>query len=203
LSRSLAQDVKAFRIGPKIGLTNTVLVSQLGSYKSLYKFAVGVAAEHRLTQHFSLSYEFFYGRQGGYYSVTGLVSPGVTGTDRIYKIYDVLNFPVLVRFYPKERTFFVEAGGQFGYVISNEDYYQSNRSGSYTNKDINRTDFSLLAGVGYNFGKKICINFRYCRGRVPIYPSYDTSDPTTGVVTHHKVIGIYNRVLSLNLTYFF
>ena len=72
--------------------------------------------------------------------------------------YNYLNLPIVIRLSTR-RNFFFEGGAQFGILLT-----AKSRDGSFEvdiSQQVNDLDFAILAGVGYEFSRRISVNGRF------------------------------------------
>ncbi len=107
-----------------------------------------------------------------YYSQQGAKS----GSDKTTLSY--LNFGTVIQRYVGSTGFYIETGPQIGFLLS----AKSKVAG--TTNDIKeqtkKTDFSLLAGLGYMFRSGLGINVRYSLGITSFDTDYDVHNATIG-----------------------
>lgn len=93
--------------------------------------------------------------------------------------FNYLEFPLVVKYRVKfnigqraVNRFYLHAGAAVGQLISNKaegDNFYSDNDDSY----LNKTDVSLLAGLGYNFSEHLNFFFRYSNSLIPVFKSSD------------------------------
>ena len=182
-------------VGPNAGQIQTSLTLT----NLLWRYNAGIALEQQFTRNFALASELIYSRQGSRFSSTnGYVS------DKYISAFDYINLPVLLRFRPKGERGFIEVGGQIGHLLSANSYHTSDKDRTFSSfQHTNKIDAGLTGGVGYRLGPHVVVDARYYYGIKPLRENYTAPDPQTGIPTNYRVEKLYNRVWSLNLSYYF
>ncbi|MBO0953159.1 porin family protein [Fibrella forsythiae] len=191
------------KLAYKLGLTGGVSAAQINSPSLktttglLWHYTTGIALQQRFSQKFALAYELKYARQGG--------KAQPFGYDFITTESNYVSLPIIGQFQPKGGPMFIEIGGQIGYFLSSRSYFVSHKDQalSTSTQNINRLDAGLLAGVGYRFGQHLVIDARYYYGMRRIYENFEIADPVTGIPILFNATPQYNRLWSLNLSYYF
>ncbi len=134
--------------GAKAGLNLAFITGDnTEDFKPNTDFHVGVMAEWKITNKFSLQPEIIYSGQG---SDINIESEG-----RISLYY--LNIPVIGKYYVTERLS-LEAGPQVGYLLST-------KGGTIDYKDLlHTTDYGVNFGVGYKLDNGLNFTARYNLG---------------------------------------
>lgn len=116
-------------------------------------FFGGTAEFEVVADKFSIQPELLYSMQGAEYSDSG-------GFDGRFKL-DYLNVPVMAKVYVADGLF-LEAGPQFGLLLSAKDEYDEPISGEDDIKDtVKDLDIGGNVGLGYQFGSGLNFNARY------------------------------------------
>ena len=102
---------------------------------------VGMFAEFKVSNKFSIQPELLYSRQGA-----------KVGSKKL----NYINVPVLVKFYPINK-FSIEAGPQVGYLLSI-------KGGTLSKSDYKKIDLSAVMGFNYQLNDEIGIGARYNLG---------------------------------------
>lgn len=144
------------RFGVKGGLNiSTIVGGDVEDTKSLVGFHVGGFAEIHVVQRFFIQPELLYSTQGSKFDGGPILG------DADLKL-DYLSIPVLAKYYIVDNKFSVEAGPQFGVLVSA-------KSDGEDVKDFTRsTDFGFNIGAGYNFTDNFSVGLRYTIGLSPI-----------------------------------
>lgn len=193
-----AQSTKPFHLGLTAGINAAQLQQASNRSHLLWRYNVGVAAEQRFSQVWAIASSLGYARQGSSTPVTGSA-----GNDKLINAFDYISLPVLIRYNPKARRSFLEAGGQVGYLLSAKGYFGSSKNQPTTFRYVNNLDVGLTGGVGYRLGDHLVVDARYYHGTQPILANHSAPDPQTGISTYYQVVKWYNRVWSINLTHYF
>src|SRR5690554_5300320 len=162
----------------------------------LWKYNAGFAFAKPLPGNFSLASELVYTRQGG--------SLEADRSGKYITEFDYISLPVLVRFRPDGKDVFVQAGGKFSYLINSERIHIGN-SNTSTLDDLNHLrqwDAGAIGGVGYWLGNHVVIDARYYYGMAPLIKKHTVLDPITLEPIFYGADKLYNRVWSLNLTFY-
>lgn len=175
-----------FQFGVKAGagLSNTTVVH--GTSKERIGLLAGVVGKYQLsssTEDHYLQAELLYTNQGEY---------SVDKSGNKYKAFiDYINIPIMYKFYFDDQgsDFFLEAGPQIGFVVSDN---IDPLGPEAANNDLKSFDLAFNVGVGYSFQRQLELNLRYGIGLV------DTYD-------YHRWDNDTNRtsLFSLALTYYF
>jgi Outer membrane protein beta-barrel domain len=197
------QSTSAFRLG-LIGGVNAGLIKNQAGYQSiLWRYNAGITVEQRFSPAIGLIYQLIYSKQGetvnsrGYNAYTGKT------TDKQVIGFDYMALPVMLRVRPKGERAFLEAGGQIGYLIHKSFYLASQPNQVIPIQHTQPIDVGLTGGIGYRLGKHVVVDGRYYYGMKPLRENYTAPDPQTGISTYYRVEKWYNRVWSLNLSYYF
>jgi hypothetical protein len=147
-------------------------------------FFIGAITECNILDRFALQPELLFSQQGAKYSESD-------GYDGEFKL-NYLNLPVMGKLYVSDGLF-VEAGPQFGLLLSAKDKYNSpGDSGEEDIKDdLKAFDFGANVGLGYQFDSGLNFGARYNFGIANIQDFTDSSFKNT------------NNVLSLSVGYRF
>lgn len=137
------------RFGLKAGLNVSSLTAS--GWNSKAGFYGGVFANIPVAQDFSVQPEILY---------SGMGAKAKSNSD-VKANLDYIAVPVMFQ-YNALPNLYLEAGPQFGFLISAKAKYQSN---SVDIKDETKTfDFGLGLGAGYYFTQNIGVNVRYVAG---------------------------------------
>lgn len=174
---SQAQDIK---FGAKAGLNIADFGGDAETSGSRTGFHVGVIAEFKLTEQFSIQPELLYSMQGAKYET--VIDFDIVEQDM--KL-DYLNVPIMAKYYLFE-GFSIQAGPQVGFLMSakaeDEDVKDSFKS----------IDFALNGGVGYELPLGVFFQARYSAGLANIADGEGSDD-----------YSINNNVISLSVGYKF
>lgn len=153
-----AQDKKEMSFGIKGGLNISSITNVSGlNTSSLIGFHVGVFGEFMLGDEFAIQPELLYSTQGT------RLDDGVSKED--FKL-GYINIPVMVKYYVAD-AFSLELGPQIGFLVSA-------KSGGVDVKDlVEKTDFGLNFGAGYDFVENMTLGIRYNLGLTKIQKSLD------------------------------
>jgi hypothetical protein len=187
-------------ISYKGGLTgglNAAQLQQVVRSGLLWQYNLGVILEQRFSRSVALAYQLLYSKQGSSTPVTGL-----GGEDNLINQFDYLSLPILLRLNREAKSVFLEVGGQAGYLVAGKGYFASAKSQVSTFQHIHKFDYGLTAGIGCRLGGHLVIDARYNHGLHPILADYTVPDPQMGRPTFYRVVKWYNRVWSLNLSYY-
>ncbi|RYE12479.1 MAG: PorT family protein [Sphingobacteriaceae bacterium] len=189
------------KINYKFGLTSGVNAAQIkaSTLSNLFwQYNAGVVLEQRFSPAIAVAYQLSYAKQGSSSLVTGL-----GGDDKIINELTYINLPVMLRFSRESKNFFLEAGGQVGYLLDGKGYFASSKNQATPFHHTHKIDAGLTGGIGYRLGNHLTIDARYYYGLNPILADYTAPDPATGILTFYRVSKWYNRVYSLNMSYYF
>lgn len=185
----------------KFGVTSGLNASQIKAFDRsdlLWQYNAGLTLEQKISPGISLSYQLLYTKQGSSNSVTGL-----SGSDKIINELNYLNVPIMLRLNRGSKRFFLEVGGQVGYLLDGKGYFKSSKDQFSPFHHTHKVDFGLTGGIGYRMGNHFVIDSRYYHGLNTILSDYTAPDPATGTPTFYRVSRWYNRTYSLNLSYYF
>lgn len=150
--------------GAKAGL-NSAKINYPGTIENpsnLTGINLGGVATYQLNKRFDLQAELTY-NQLGYLEkdvVRNEVGEPVANGDMTCR-HHYINLPVLVKFFPV-RGFNIQFGPQFGYMAGSK--IKINGYTEPKKPDYNKFDFSLAAGIGYEFDFGLFLDARYMFG---------------------------------------
>lgn len=136
---------------------------------------VGVFGQFMLSEKLGLQPELLYSIEG-----SNIVIAGPAGLETVaFEIEQKLSFlkvPVLIKFIPFNNGFFVYAGPQMGFLLSDEINTNPN-DGSVEPLDsaFKSFEFSGVVGAEYFFSKSVLIGGRYSRGLSDLSNTSDAS----------------------------
>ncbi|QIG89022.1 PorT family protein [Chryseobacterium sp. POL2] len=138
--------------------------------KSKVGFNAGVFMNAPLSEQFSIQPEVMYSQMGSKVNFTD-------NTSATLKL-DYITVPVMFQFNATPQ-FYLEAGPEFGFLVSSKAKGEVNGSGETTvelDKDrFNSFNMGAGLGLGFNFNKNIGINARYVAGFTDINKNGNTS----------------------------
>lgn len=141
-----------FGWGVKGGL-NLTGVSNLEYSQTKTGFVVGAFADYRFTDHFALSADVLYSRQG--------VSFGKEEDTRSKERLNYLNVPILANYYIIGGLA-VKAGIQPGFLLNSKSMAKNNETTVKTDsKGWSNADFSIPVGISYDCPFGIILEARY------------------------------------------
>ncbi|MFV0211298.1 PorT family protein [Empedobacter falsenii] len=179
---SFAQMEYGVKVGG--GISNTTVVH--GISKERIGLLAGGIAKYQLTtrnENHYLQGELLYSNQGEF---------GVTSGGQKYKAFiNYINIPVMYKYYfdDQGKDFFVEAGPQFSFKVSDNMEQVDENKGRQLKP--NSFDFALNIGGGYAINRQYEINLRYQYGLTDTYDTDWENDTNR------------SSFLTLGLTYFF
>lgn len=149
---TVASAQTGFGWGVKGGL-NLTGVSNFEHSQTKTGFVVGVFADYRFTDHFALSADVLYSRQG--------VSFGKEEDVRTKERLNYLNIPILANYYIIGGLA-VKAGIQPGFLLNSKSMTKNNETTIKTDgKGWSNADFSIPIGVSYDCPFGIILEARY------------------------------------------
>ncbi|WP_177236786.1 porin family protein [Spirosoma endophyticum] len=190
-----------YKLGLIGGVNAALIQNSTGIQNIRWRYNLGLAIEQRFSPALGLVYQINYSRQGE----TVNLKYGGTGPviGHQYITFDYVNLAIMARFRPKSERIFIQLGGQLGLLVN--DYIlvtdPFNQGKSFEN--VNKLDVGVTGGLGYRFGRHFVIDTRYYHGMKPILSDFISVNPQTGISTFNKQDKWYNRVYSLNLSYYF
>ncbi len=188
------QPIKSTKFGVKCGINFSTLAfsgNVISSPSKLIKYYIGVFAEFKINEKFSIQPELIYSTQGSSFDLSRDFGDITLTLDTKFDL-DYINLPVTVKYYPVPQ-FCLELGPQIGYLANANFSYEGTNfekkiSTSQPAKNLfTETDFGLNIGFGFHFLKRFSINGRYNIG---------LSDIAKG---SGSIGSIKNRVFSLSL----
>lgn len=149
---TVASAQTGFGWGVKGGL-NLTGVSNFEHSQTKTGFVVGAFADYRFTDHFALSADVLYSRQG--------VSFGKEADVRTKERLNYLNIPILANYYIIGGLA-VKAGIQPGFLLNSKSMTKNNETTIKTDgKGWSNADFSIPLGVSYDCPFGIILEARY------------------------------------------
>lgn len=174
---------KEVRFGAKAGL-NLANLTNAEDSKVRPNFHVGVLAEFKINEKFSIQPELIYSRQGIKGSFIDADMDGtIYNVDAVMKL-DYLNVPVMAKYYIKD-GFSIQAGPQIGLIVTAEYEEEIKNEGmsmtvSQDLKSAMRTvDFGLNFGLGYELPVGVFFDARYNVGLSNIFKETFEGDTRT------------------------
>lgn len=167
----------AQQFGIKAGMNVSSLSTEEGldDQKSKIGFNAGVFMNAPLAENFSIQPELLYSQYGDKANAT------VAGNEYSYsRKLDYVTLPVMFQ-YNATPSFYLEAGPEFGLLVSAKNKVKNETSGQTVTEsdnykdDLNGFNFGLGLGAGYYFTPNIGLTARYVAGFTDIYKSEDNS----------------------------
>ena len=197
----------------KFGIKGAANISTLtGDIENAdYKFggAIGVFAELKLSDSFSVQPELLYSMQGAENNYS-LVTTGYSGEFKDKWTLSYINLPVMAKYYVIEKLS-LEAGPQIGFLITSEIKQEaSETNGGVTQtrtetvdfkSKTNSIDFGLNFGAGFDFSENFSAGVRYNVGLTNISKVQAKSEGQTDSM--NMGTNVKNSVLSISLGYKF
>lgn len=181
------------RYGVTGGLNLSRVKTSINLTDPLWTYRVGLALEMDFSDNLSLAGELVYSRQGG--SVDNVFS------GKYITKFDYLAAPIIARYRPGGKNFFIQAGGRIGFLVHNNEIYTHNDSeGSLDH--LRSLDAGILGGIGYRLGNHFVVDARYYHGLTTMYKKHWVLDPITLEPIFYASPKSFNRVWSLNLTFY-
>jgi hypothetical protein len=181
----------------RIGITGGINASQIKTSTNLtdllWKYNGGIAFARNVIGDLSLAGELVYSRQGS--------KLALNQSDTYITHFNYIALPVLARFKPGGKAFFIQIGGKLGFLLNGREMYNNN---NYPN-DLNhlrKFDAGAVGGVGSWLGEHVALDARYYYGMAGLIKKHTVTDPVTGQ-TFYGSDKWNSRVWSLNLTYYF
>ncbi|MDR6967937.1 opacity protein-like surface antigen [Flavobacterium arsenatis] len=151
--------------GAKAGLNIATIVGDVEEdLESKVGFHLGGFVEFKISEKFSIQPELLYSQQGTkleYTESDGFENYTIKATAK----YDYLNIPVMAKYYVAN-GFNLQAGPQIGFLVGAKDKVEVESIALEVDaKDnLNKLDFGLNFGAGYDFTNKIFAEVRYNLG---------------------------------------
>lgn len=187
LSVTTTQAQEMMRFGAKAGVNIADFGGDAESEGSRTGLHIGVLAEFRLSETFSIQPELLYSMQGA-------KTKDLTGEGEFDTKLDYINIPIMAKYYITEGLS-IEAGPQVGFLMSAnwededaKDYYKT-------------IDFALNGGIAYDLPMGVFFQARYSAGLTSIAEDVEI-DTGLGSVSVSEV-DIKNNVISLSVGYKF
>ncbi|AZA85210.1 PorT family protein [Chryseobacterium lactis] len=176
----LKSDVQPIRFGIKAGGNSAYISEQkFGINSQKIGFHAGVFVNIPISKQFSFQPEVLYNQMGARDVVSSMDVPTATGRiktevqDKLTMNY--ISVPLMVQMRPFEK-FYIEAGPEFSYFINGKEKGETtvtttasgvtnttktSHSQDINKDDINKFNFGLGLGLGYDITPNIGINARY------------------------------------------
>lgn len=172
--------------GPRFGIKAGMNVSSISDDAALEDqsskigFNAGVFANIPVAESFSIQPEVIYNNLGSKVTLTEVNIGNNNYTAEYARHLDYIAVPLMFQ-YNFVPNFYLEAGPEFGFLISAKDKYKNTKNGSTTNAEsysLNKDDFQTFnlgvgIGAGYYFTDNIGITARYVAGATDIYKNND------------------------------
>lgn len=161
----------AQQFGIKAGMNVSSLSTEEGldDQKSKIGFNAGVFMNAPLAENFSIQPELIYSQYGDKANGT------VAGNEYSYsRKLDYVTLPVMFQ-YNATPNFYLEAGPEFGLLVSAKNKIKNETSGQTVSEsdnykdDLNGFNFGLGLGAGYYFTPNVGLTARYVAGFTDIY----------------------------------
>ena len=157
---TLTTQAQLLHLGAKVGinyanLTGSDITVNTENYKSdaITGYHIGVLAEVKLTEKFSVQPELLYSTQGASYK---------NAIKEIKNELGYLSIPVMAKIY-LNNTFSLELGPQASFLLSEKD--------NVNLKDSKTFDFAVAGGLGVKITKSLFIQGRYGLGLTEVSTS--------------------------------
>ncbi|MCW4452707.1 PorT family protein [Kaistella sp. BT6-1-3] len=161
----------AQQFGIKAGMNVSSLSTEEGldDQKSKIGFNAGVFMNAPLAENFSIQPELLYSQYGDKANAT------IAGNEYSYsRKLDYVTLPVMFQ-YNATPSFYLEAGPEFGLLVSAKNKVKNETSGQTISEsdnykdDLNGFNFGLGLGAGYYFTPNVGLTARYVAGFTDIY----------------------------------
>lgn len=161
----------AQQFGIKAGMNVSSLSTEEGldDQKSKIGFNAGVFMNAPLAENFSIQPELLYSQYGDKANAT------IAGNEYSYaRNLDYVTLPVMFQ-YNATPSFYLEAGPEFGLLVSAKNKVKNETSGQTVSEsdnykdDLNGFNFGLGLGAGYYFTPNVGLTARYVAGFTDIY----------------------------------
>jgi opacity protein-like surface antigen len=161
-----AQSQKAqFGIKGGLNLANAKLTGEgAPDGNSLTGFHIGLFTDIKISKKFSFQPELLYSTQGTQFNLTVDFEGDSYYTSNKLK-FGYFNIPLMMKYYADPK-FYLEFGPQIGFLTKAD--LEVNVLGTSSTQDfidsMNKTDFGLNFGLGYDVSKKVVLSARYNQG---------------------------------------
>ena len=163
----------AQQFGIKAGMNVSSLStdSELSDQASKIGFNAGVFMNAPIAENFSIQPELLYNNLGSKVTLTETEIGGTTYRNEYARHLDYITVPVMFQ-YNATPSFYLEAGPEFGFMVSARDKYKSTENGTPQNvfesdldtDDFNKFNFGVGLGAGYYFIPNVGLTARYVAG---------------------------------------
>ena len=188
----------AQQFGVKGGMNVSSLSNDatLSDQSSKIGFNAGVFMNAPLAENFSIQPEVLYNDLGSKVTRSTTIGGNTYSADYSRNL-GYISVPVMFQ-YNATPGFYLEAGPQFGFLVSANDKYKSSTNGNTNNSNIvgldkdafNTFDFGLGLGAGYYFTPNIGLTARYVAG-------------LTDIIKNNNGDSVKNNVFQVGLAYKF
>ncbi|WP_297984491.1 porin family protein [uncultured Chryseobacterium sp.] len=172
--------VSSLSFAQQFGIKGGMNVSSLSEDASLSDqaskigFNAGVFMNAPLAENFSIQPEVLYNDLGSKITRSTTVNGNTYSADYARNL-GYISVPVMFQ-YNATPAFYLEAGPQFGFLVSANDKYKSSTNGNTNSSNIvaldkdafNTFDFGLGLGAGYYFTPNVGLTARYVAGLTDI-----------------------------------
>ena len=150
--------------GVKAGINTASETTSKGETEARIGIHAGFFVEVPVSNKVGFQTEFVYSMQGATTKVGSR-----TYTDEI----DYINLPLIFKFYVWEQRFSIDAGLQFGYMISVKSSEGGNSIDLYDYDVWNKFDTSVALGISYKITEKFDLGLRFNMGITEIMKNYE------------------------------
>ena len=167
----------AQQFGIKAGMNVSSLSSdsQLSDQASKIGFNAGLFMNAPIAENFSIQPELLYNNLGSKVTLSETEIGGTTYRNEYARHLDYLTVPVMFQ-YNATPSFYLEAGPEFGLMISAKDKYKSTENGTPQNVEtndlnidrFNKFNLGVGIGAGYYFTPNVGLTARYVAGLTDI-----------------------------------
>ena len=169
--------------------------SELSDQGSKIGFNAGVFMNAPIAENFSIQPELIYNNLGSKVYLSEVDVNGTTYRNEYARHLDYITVPVMFQ-YNATPNFYLEAGPEFGLLVSAKDKLKSTENGTTQNvstndlntDDFNKFNFGVGLGAGYYFTPNIGLTARYVAGFTDI--AKDRADNSDAVKNNVFQVGL-------------
>lgn len=167
------EDNSKLLLGIKAGFNRSILTNH-DDFLGKSGFHIGFVAEKFVTSNISLQTELMYSTLGANFTSTDFIPNNFDGKVTL----NYLSIPIMAKFY-LYKGFNLQMGPQLSFALHTKSKFDG--YSYYENKNIEKTDFAVNFGLGYEFDNRVFIETRGIFGVTNVIKLEDDESKNFGV----------------------